>query len=468
MIGEVPQSVLVEACHLSPHERDACDLDRVVIVAAMPPPPMASLVLWSTISRRQPLDLDLHLLDGRDRLILVHTQRLDDLRERRAQVLSVRHSAQAGERFNAADAGGDAAFGRITKQPMSPVAPTCVPPQSSMLKPGYADDAHLVAVFLAEQRHGARRDGFLGWAHLGLHGRVLEDLLVDDPLDAIELLAVTPAGNARSRSAADRARRAIPPVSRARRAPGAAPRAAGAWRCGCGAWRCARVASTSAVTMSRTLSAPLVTRTRCARGKPGRIRTSPSTSADRAGGFVRNRARVGHLAAGLEVERRSRQRDIAVGVGGSVVHRLPSLRRTAPRPAHRSLACRRSPRTDRPRLSSSVFVSESELLRPSPPPKALCARPCSRCAFIARSYPALIDADVVRGRRVLDEIVGNAERVVEPERRVAREQTVRRFEGAFAISASRRGRPSVRTASKRFSSARIVFSIVSRLVRSSG
>ena len=50
-----------------------------------------------------------------------------------------------------------------------------------------ADDAHLVAVFLAEQRHRAGGDRFLRRSHLGRHRRVAADLLVDDPLDAIEL-----------------------------------------------------------------------------------------------------------------------------------------------------------------------------------------------------------------------------------------------------------------------------------------
>ncbi len=72
---------------------------------------------------------------------------------------------------------------------MSPVALTCVPPHSSMLKPGHADDAHLVAVFLAEERHRAGRDRLLRRANLGRHRRVPADLLVDDALDAVELVA---------------------------------------------------------------------------------------------------------------------------------------------------------------------------------------------------------------------------------------------------------------------------------------
>ncbi len=84
-------------------------------------------------------------------------------------------------------------------------------------------------------------------------------------------------------------------------------------------------ASTSAVTMSADCSAPADTRTRCARGRPGWIRTSPSTVAERAGGFVDDAAGVGHLAAGLEVERRPRERDVAGGPRGQRVDRLAFL-----------------------------------------------------------------------------------------------------------------------------------------------
>ena len=38
---------------------------------------------------------------------------------------------------------------------MSPVARQCVPPHSSMLKPGTDTTRTLVAVLLAEERHGA-------------------------------------------------------------------------------------------------------------------------------------------------------------------------------------------------------------------------------------------------------------------------------------------------------------------------
>ncbi len=98
----------------------------------------------------------------------------------------------------------------------------------------HRDDAHLVAVFFAEQRaraggacvverHQARRDR-----------RILQHEIVGDVLDLLDLLGASWAWDARSRSAAGRARPASPSARRDRRAPGAAPRAADAspngWR----------------------------------------------------------------------------------------------------------------------------------------------------------------------------------------------------------------------------------------------
>ena len=75
----------------------------------------------------------------------------------------------------------------ITNGPMSPVARTCVPPHSSDAEARHADDADVVAVLFAEQRHGACGDRVLGAAvDLGRHRRIAIHLLVDDALDAFE------------------------------------------------------------------------------------------------------------------------------------------------------------------------------------------------------------------------------------------------------------------------------------------
>ena len=79
---------------------------------------------------------------------------------------------------------------RIAKNPMSPVARDVRAAAQLHAEARHADDADLVAVFLAEQRHRAGRDGLLGrHVDVRLHRRVPVDLLVDDALDAIELVA---------------------------------------------------------------------------------------------------------------------------------------------------------------------------------------------------------------------------------------------------------------------------------------
>ena len=77
----------------------------------------------------------------------------------------------------------------IAKSPMSPVARTCVPPQSSTLKPGTETTRTWSPYFFAEERHRASSDGFLRWLHDGLNGGVLQDVLVDDLLDVEQLFA---------------------------------------------------------------------------------------------------------------------------------------------------------------------------------------------------------------------------------------------------------------------------------------
>ena len=51
------------------------------------------------------------------------------------------------------------------------------------------DDADLVAVLLAEERHRASGDRLLRVLHVRLHGRIAQDLFVDDALDLEQLLA---------------------------------------------------------------------------------------------------------------------------------------------------------------------------------------------------------------------------------------------------------------------------------------
>jgi hypothetical protein len=76
------------------------------------------------------------------------------------------------------------------KTPISPVRWTCVPPQSSLLKSGHGDHAHLVAVFFAEQSHCAGGDGLFERQHLGFDAAVAQDLFVHQPLHFLDFRLV--------------------------------------------------------------------------------------------------------------------------------------------------------------------------------------------------------------------------------------------------------------------------------------
>ncbi len=76
----------------------------------------------------------------------------------------------------------------ITNAPISAVLRTCVPPQSSREYAVDLDDAHLRAVLLAEEHHGAQAPRLLDRGQEGAHRDRLEDLLVHAPLDPLALL----------------------------------------------------------------------------------------------------------------------------------------------------------------------------------------------------------------------------------------------------------------------------------------
>ena len=155
---------------------------------------------------------------------------------------------RAGERLDAAHAGGNARIarrrrsaryrrcaGHACRRRARPTSRACCRPAAL----AHRDDAHLVAVFLAEQRARAGRARIVERHQPRGDGRILQHEIVGDVLDLLDLLAPSSAWDARSRSAAGRARPASPSARRDRRAPGAAPRAAGASPNGC-----ARIART--------------------------------------------------------------------------------------------------------------------------------------------------------------------------------------------------------------------------------
>ena len=79
----------------------------------------------------------------------------------------------------------------ILNSPMSPVARTCVPPQSSFEKmPSSAFDrkhAHFLAILLAKQRHRAGAHRFFDRHLVRLHRLVAQDVIVDETFDLFDL-----------------------------------------------------------------------------------------------------------------------------------------------------------------------------------------------------------------------------------------------------------------------------------------
>jgi hypothetical protein len=98
----------------------------------------------------------------------------------------------AGHRFDAPHAGGETALGVMRSRPISPVRATCVPPHSSTEKRSRAhgQHAHLVAVLLAEQRHGAGGTRRVHGHQLRAHRRIGADLRVNQVLDVAATLRV--------------------------------------------------------------------------------------------------------------------------------------------------------------------------------------------------------------------------------------------------------------------------------------
>ncbi len=73
---------------------------------------------------------------------------------------------------------------------MSPVRWTCVPPHSSLLKPGNGDHANAIAVFFAEQRHGAGVERLVEIHDVGVDLDVFQNLFVDQLLNFGQLFGI--------------------------------------------------------------------------------------------------------------------------------------------------------------------------------------------------------------------------------------------------------------------------------------
>ena len=177
-------------------------------VAAALPPPIAASRRASVNSRSSRRRSSTRPSDARRQL---GGRGLERVRGLAQQLLLVRRHGLRQRRRSAPRCGArptaTALSPTILKKPMSPVRRTCVPPQSSteygrgavavVAILAHRDDAHLVAVFLAEQRHRAGVDRALGRHQPRRHLGVLADAGVDLGLDRLRC----PRGRQRARMA---------------------------------------------------------------------------------------------------------------------------------------------------------------------------------------------------------------------------------------------------------------------------
>jgi hypothetical protein len=175
-----------------------------------PPAPAASLALSCWISRSR----QLAALEGLADLGLdVAAAGAEQAGEPVEGLLGLGHARErglAGDGFDAPDAGGDAGLADDLAQ--ADVAGALHVGAAAEFGGEVADaeHAHVVAVFLAEQGHGAGGHGFVVCSSRGYALRRCADLGVDQRFDGGELVRRSPPRSGRSRSAACRARPASP------------------------------------------------------------------------------------------------------------------------------------------------------------------------------------------------------------------------------------------------------------------
>ena len=101
----------------------------------------------------------------------------------RASLLELVEDRFAGDGFDAAHAGRDAAFVDDLAQADVAGAADVRAAAQLLAEAGDGDDAHPVAVLFAEQSHGAGVERLVEIHDVGVDLDVLQDLLVDEPLD---------------------------------------------------------------------------------------------------------------------------------------------------------------------------------------------------------------------------------------------------------------------------------------------
>ncbi len=147
----------------------------------------------------------------------------------------------------------------------------------------------------------------------------------------------------------------------------------------------------------------------------------------RASGFIHEASGVGHLTAGLEVERRARQCHVAGGPRRQGVDRPPFLVEQR----HDRDPCDAGARVAFELISGALqraVILDAEIGRPFLAPERALASRAAALRGHGGLVAGLIHLHALSGCGVFNEFVGDAERVIEAERGFAGEHTVGRFE----------------------------------------
>ena len=150
-------------------------------------PALAASLLRDCSRSFQGLDLILHLRDARGQIGRRAAQHARDLRQQRVLVLHPGERIVASNGFDAAHASGHAALGHDLEQ-ADVAGAGHVGAAAEFAREADIQHAHGVAVFLAEQRHGAALDRVVIGHDLRHGGLVGQDLSIDDGFHAGDLL----------------------------------------------------------------------------------------------------------------------------------------------------------------------------------------------------------------------------------------------------------------------------------------
>src|SRR5690606_4660226 len=306
---------LVEIGHAAGEElRAVADVGRLLIGRARARAAAErELHLQLRVLAAQALHFGLQLLDGFGRLVGRHAA---EHRRRAVEGLEALlypgDGRRAGQRLDAPDARRDARL--LGEHERADVAGRPYVRAAAELQAVAVDrdDAHTVAVFLAEQRHRALPDGFLGRLLLGDDREVAQDLLVDLALDLAPFL-----GRERLEVIEVEAQ----PVGRDERALLPHVRAEARAQRGVQQVR-RRVIAPRGVAQRGVDDGVDAVAGAKGRGRPHAVDACPAGRHARHGGDGRDYvalttedARVGHLAARLDVERRPVENHVALGAG---------------------------------------------------------------------------------------------------------------------------------------------------------